>query len=136
MLHYEDVGEPSNSTLALLSAHGYVESERDEYAHWKDVSYTNGEFTFTFNYSRRAGNLKTVYVASVKEVWRSNVDLHTTAMHFNSRIAKYLPGDTFTDKLHALIANPEPYCVTADAEESAAMRKVADAFDRAYALGH
>lgn len=131
-MRYENADTLTDPTLAVLAANGYIESERDAYAHWKDISYTNGDTTFTFNYSRRAGNLKAVYVYSEKDLWGCNVDLTRDAMYFNSYIAKHLPGKTFIEKLHSLIANPVPYCLAADHDRSVAMRAAADALDRAY----
>lgn len=130
MLVYEDAGTP-NPISMLLSALGYVETERDMYAHWKSIDYTKGSTTVSFEYSRKAGNLKRVYVNTGGEDWGS-VDLHVEAMHFNSHVAKYLPGDTFTEKLTSLLKNPEPYCRAADAERGEGMRRAAAALDAAY----
>jgi len=132
MLSIEDVDDLSHPTRALLAAQGYVESGREAYAHWKSVNYTHGDITFSFEYSRRAGNLKRVYVESISEMWFPPVDLHVKAMYFESYVAKYLAGRTFTEKLHTLIANPVPYCMAAAAEADRGQEECARLLDFHY----
>lgn len=126
MFHYDDMSDPNDPFVKLLSDKGYSEVEREAYFVWKVIRYTNGDVDLTFKYSRKAGNLKRVYVEGS---WGSATDLHVDAMHFESRVAKYIPGESFEEKLRELIANPHLYCTAAHREHDAEDRRCAEVLD-------
>lgn len=128
MFHYEDMSEGTDAFVKFLSDNGYTESERDAYVMWKSISYKNGTIEFVFEYSRNAGNLKRVYVHGD---WDSATDLHVDAMHFNSRVAKYVPGKSFEEKIRELVVRPHAYCEAAHREHDTAMRHAADIIEKA-----
>ena len=142
MLRIEDADDLSNPTRALLAEKGYVESARGTYAHWKDVQYTRGDLIVILEYSGRAGNLKRVRFVSESDVWKYHATLSVDAsngdmrksrdMYLDGYMDLFVHGDSFVEKLHTVLADPEPYCVLAAAAQENESARRAEALERAF----
>lgn len=142
MLHIEDADDLSNQTRALLAEKVYVEEGAHESTHWTSVRFTRGDLIVILEYSVRAGNLKRVRFLSESDLWKyhaalsvdaSNGDLRKPRdMYLDGYMDLFAPGDNFVEKLHAVLADPEPYCVLAAAAQESESTRRAEVLERMF----